>query len=258
MANATAIVAKGVIPFTLDGCQESSATLAAETTFYPRALLGRTTGGYLAKMDDSQSLIFAGVVSEHHGKQVLPAGTAGDGTIQLEYQKPRFHALAISGVAVTDIGKTVYASDDQTGVLTSASLTYANVIGQVAGYLASGIALVELAYDGVAGNLRLAASKTMAATGTQTLTRWDIGKTIILPNTAAHTLNLPAIAGVPLGGRLRFVKTTSDAQAVTLDGDGSETIDASATLATIDAINDTAELVATGASTWAVQSRDIT
>lgn len=257
MANATDIVKKGVIPFQTDGAQESSATLASETTFYPRALLGRTTGGYLAKMDDSQSLILAGVVSEKHGKQTLPAGTAGDGTIQIDYQKPRFIGLAISGVAVTDIGKTVYASDDQTGVLTPASLTYANVVGQLVGVLASGIGLVELAYDGVAGNKRLGAARVMAATGTQSLTKWDCGKHILLPNTAAHTLNLPAIAGCPAGAEITFAKTTSDAQAVTLDGDGSETIDGATTLATIDAQHDTVAIKSTG-SAWIVQNRDIT
>src|SRR4051812_49374785 len=124
MSNATDIVKKGTIPFGLDNAQESSATLAAATNFFPHAMLGRTTGGYLAKMDDAQSLIFAGVVNEDHGKQALPAGTAGDGTIPLNYKKPRFLDVAISGIAVTDIDKPVYALFDQTGTLDPAATTY--------------------------------------------------------------------------------------------------------------------------------------
>ena len=256
MANATDIVKKGVVRWTDEFLEESSATLAAETRFYPNAMIGRTTGGYLAKFDDSQSMIFVGTVRNDQGSPLLPIGTAGDGTIELPYETPRFMELAITSVAVTDIGKPVYASDDQLGVLTLATV-YGNLIGVVRRKVATNIALVELAYDGVGGNARLGAIRTMAATGAQTISKWDIGKTIIVPNTAALTLTLPAVASAHSGGRLQFVKTTSDAQIVTLDGDGSEEIDAATTLTTIDAIYDTAELVNTG-SRWVVLNRDIT
>lgn len=255
MANATTKVAKTFISW-LSQWKRSSATLGSATNFYPVAMLGITTTGYLAKFDDAASMIFAGLVRAD-SVVALPAGTAADGTIDLEYDRPEAFALAISSVAATDIGKTVYAVDDQTGTLDASTRTYANVVGKVIDVLASGIALVEPAYDGVAGNKRLSAAKFMAATGTQTLTKWDIGKTIFLPNTAAHTLNLPAVADVQAGAGLQFVKTTSDAAAVTLDGNSSENIDGSTTLATIDAQYDTAHLVSTGAA-WIVTARDIT
>lgn len=255
MANATDIVKKGTVRWTDEFGEESAATLASETTFYPQAMLGRTTGGYLAKFDDTQSLIFVGVVRNDQGSPKLPAGTAGDGTLELPYQQPRYLELAVSGVAVTDIGKTVYASDDQTGVLTLGT-TYANVVGVVRRVVASGTALVELCYDGVAGHARLGAVKTLAATGAQSLTKWDIGKTIVVPNTGAYSITLPAVADAAAGGRLQFVKTTSDAAAATLDGNASETIDGATTLATIDAQYDTAEIVNTG-SAWVVLNRDI-
>lgn len=254
MANATDIVKKGTVRWTDEFLEESSATLAAETRFYPNAMVGRTTGGYLAKFDDTQSMIFVGVVRNDQGAPLLPAGTAGDGTIELPYQTPRYFELAISSVAVTDIGKVVYASDDQTGVLTLGT-TYGNVVGVVRRVVASGIALVEAAYDGVAGNARLGAIRTMAATGAQSLTKWDIGKTIIVPNTAALTITLPAVASTNAGGRLQFVKTV-DTNAATLDGADSEEIDAATTLATLDAIYDCAEIVNVG-TRWVVLNRDI-
>lgn len=255
MANATDIVKKGVVRWTDEFGEESAATLASETRFYPNAALGRTTGGYLAKFDDAQSMIFVGVVRNDQGAPLLPAGTAGDGTLELPYQQPRYLELAISGVAVTDIGKVVYASDDQTGVLTLGT-TYGNVYGVVRRVVASGIALVELNYDGVAGHARLGAVKTLhASTTPQTLSKWDIGKTIIVPNTGAISIVLPAVASAVSGGRLQFVKTV-DTNAATLDGADSEEIDAATTLATIDAIYDTAELVNVG-TRWVVLNRDI-
>lgn len=255
MANATDIVKKGTVRRTDEFGEESSATLAAETRFYPNAMLGRTTAGYLAKFDDAQSMVFVGVVRNDQGSPLLPIGTAGDGTIELPYQQPQFFELAVSGVTVADIGKVVYASDDQTGVLTLGT-TYANVVGTVRRVVASGIALVEPAYDGVAGNLRLGAVRTLAATGAQSLTKWDVGKTILVPNTGAYSITLPAVADAAAGGRLQFAKTTTDAAAATLDANASEEIDGATTLATIDAAYDTAEIVNTGVR-WIVLNRDI-
>lgn len=91
----------------------------------------------------------------------------------------------------------------------------------------------------------------LAATGAQTLGVADFtsGKlTVLGPNTAAKTVNLPPVAAVPVGALLRLKKTSADAFAITLDGDGAETVGGGATFATIDAANDTAEFVNTGAA----------
>jgi hypothetical protein len=255
MANATAKVKKAYTD-TLGAEQQkrSSITLGAETTYYSGAMVGMTSAGYLDKFDDSEGMVFVGIVRDN---QVLPAGTAADGTIDLQILKPAYIELAISSVAVTDIGKPVYAVDDQTGTLDPSTRTYANVVGSVEDVKSSGIAIVRCAYDGVAANARLMAAKVMAATGTQTLSKFDVGKLILLPNTAAHTLNLPPVADCPAGAVLEFAKTSSDAAAVTLDGNSSENIDGSTTLATVGAIYDTVRLRSIG-SAWVVMARDIT
>ena len=256
MANATDIVKKAAVHWTDEFFEESSATLSAETRFYQNAMLGRTTGGYLAKFDDTQSMILCGVVRGDQGNPLLPSGTAGDGTIDLGYQQPRFMEIALASVAVTDIGKPCYATFDQTATLDPSATTYSNLIGIVRRVVASGIALVEMVYDGVAGNLRCGAVRVLAATGTQTIYVWDIGKTIKITGTAAQTINLPAVASAQTGGTLQFVKTTSNAVAATLDADGSENIYGATTLATIDAQYDTARLWNSG-SEWVVLNRDI-
>lgn len=255
MANATDIVKKGVVRRTDEFIERGVETLAAETRFWPNAMLGVDTSGYLCKFDDTQAAIFFGVVTQDQGAPLLPASTAGDGTAKLRAQQPQRFELAVSGVAVTDIGKKVYAADDQTGVLTNGG-TFSNFVGHVVDVVATGIALVEPCYDGVAANARYNVARTMAATGAQTLTKYDLNKVILLPNTGAYALTLPAVADTQAGDTLRFLKTTSNAAAVTLTGSGAETIDGSNTLATVDAQYDTAVLVSTGAA-WIVESRDI-
>ena len=256
MGNATSKVNKALVRWTDEHMKRSAATLASETTFYTGAMIGITTAGYYAKFDDAQSMIFAGLVRGDQGNPVLPAGTAGDGTIDLDVARPRYFELAISSVAVTDIGKPVYAVDDQTGTLDPTTRTYGNLIGMVVDVAASGIALVEPAYDGVAGNLRLRAARYFDAAANVTISKWDINKTILANNTANITANLPAIANCPAGSQLTVLKVNSNANAFTLDGNSSETIDGATTLATIDAQYDAAILVSTGTA-WIVAARDI-
>lgn len=233
-------------------------TLASETSFYPGAMVGRDVTGYACKGDDAQSWFFDGFVAENRGIQVIPAGTAGDELRRLWIFRPRFAQIAISGVAVTDVGTTVYASDDQTCVLTPASLTYANPIGVVKKVVASGIALVECFYDGPAANVRLGAFRRMAATGAQSLTICDVGKTIGVANTAALALTIPAVSSVGFGRGFTIIKDhASDANAITVTCSGSDSIDGSATLATLDAAWDAVTIVACNTNRFVAVSRDI-
>lgn len=255
MANATDIVKKGVVRWSDEFIRRSTETLSAETTFYTGAMIGIDITGYYAKFDDTQSMVFAGLVRGREGNPVLAAGTAGDADLYLDIQQPRRFELAIASVAVTDIGKKVYASYDQTGVLTNGG-TYGNFVGHLVDVVASGIGLVEPAYDGVAAHARYGVSRTLAATGNQTLTKLDLNKTILVPNTAALSVILPAVAGTQAGDRLTIVKTSADAEIVTIDGADSEEIDGATTLTSMDAAYDTVVLVSTGAA-WIVLGRDI-
>lgn len=257
MANATDRVAKKIVRAQDRFRKRSAETLAAATRFYVGALIGIDSTGYYCKADDTQSWIMAGVVRGDQGNPLLPAGTAGDGTIDLDIEMPDEVELAISGVAVTDIGKTVYALFDNQGTLDFGATTYANVIGEVTDYVSSGVARVRLAYDGVAANMRLGAAKRVAATGATTLSKFDAGKRIFCANTAAKTITLPPVADVPAGRTIEIFKDhASDTNILTLAGDGSENIDGANTLTTLDAPWDVARLVSNGAR-WIVASRDI-
>lgn len=251
MANATATVKRGAVRRTDEFINLPLVAHTTRTVYYANAAIGLNTSGYVNKLDDTASYLFVGLVREE--LVINEANSAGDASIKL-HQPLRFEA-AFSSIARTDIGKKVYASDDQTFVITSGT-TYGNLVGILVERISATIGLVEGAYDGVAANKRLSASRVLAATGAQTVTKWDLNKTIFLPNTATYTATLPAVADTQAGDRLHFVKTTSDAAAVTLDGAASETIDGATTLATLDAQYDCATLVSTGAA-WIVENRDI-
>ena len=256
MPNATAKVNKAVVKWTDENHKRSLETLAVETEFFTGAFLGTDTSGYLCKGDDTQSWVFAGVVRGTEGDPVFPAGTAGARALGIEHQKPRYAEVAVSGVAVTDIGKKVYALFDNEGTMSAAATTFGNLIGVIEDVPYSGTALVRLSYDGKGDHVALGAARVLPATGNVTLSKYDIGKTIFCPSTAAQTVNLPPIADTQAGDRLTFVKTTADAVILTIDGNASETIDNATTLATIDARYDTATIVSTGTE-WVVVNRDI-
>lgn len=100
---------------------------------------------------------------------------------------------------------------------------------------------------------------TLAATGAQTLTAADLlgGDLIILAtNTAAQTLNLPSVTLIPPGTKLFVKKISGGAYALTIDPAGSETIAGGTTLATIDADNDLAQFISTGAA-WVLLTSTI-
>jgi hypothetical protein len=257
VANATGIVKKGKVGVTDRFRKRSCETLAAETRFYTHAFIGIDSTGYYCKGDDTQSWLFAGVVRGNEGNPLLPAGTANDGTIDLDIEMPTHLEVDLTSVAVTDIGKPVYATFDQTVSLSTSDTTYGNVVGHVADTVAANIALIELAYDGVAAHRRLMTAKRLAATGAQTLSRLDMGKTIFCANTATLTVTLPAIADIPQGWGFTFVKDhASDANAITLQANASENIDGANTYTAIDAAWDCATLVSNG-TRWVITSRDI-
>jgi|WetSurMetagenome_2_1015567.scaffolds.fasta_scaffold436085_1 predicted RecA/RadA family phage recombinase len=98
---------------------------------------------------------------------------------------------------------------------------------------------------------------SLAATGNQSLAVADFlggDLTVLAPNTAALTLTLPSVGDIPIGAKLTIRKTSADAQAVTLDGAGSETIGGGATFATIDAAGDRATFQSDGTAWQLVTS----
>lgn len=252
MANATTRTNVGQVELTSIDTTKRLLVSTAQT-YYPGELLGMNASGYVTKLDDTASLGFIGVCDE--GAEVVVPSGASAGDYSLLVSRPRYIGVKTSGAAITDVGRTVYAAyNDEVSFSPG---TYGNVIGTVHEFKTATRVIVKVTHGvGAQANREVGAATTLAATGTVTLTKFDLNKTIFCPNTAGQTVNLPAVALASAGDRLTFVKTSADAAAVTLDGNSSETIDGATTLATIDADNDTAVLVTNG-SEWVVLSRDI-
>jgi len=178
--------------------------------------------------------------------------TAGGINVKLHQAVDIVHPL--TGVANGDIGKDVYASDDETLTLSPGSNSR---IGRVVAVEATNLARVRCqpvaSLSGILDNSPI----VTLADANATLTLDHVNRVLLIGNTAARTLTLPAVASVRAGGWIQVVKTSAALFAVTLDGNAAETIDGAATLATIDAQYDTALLLCTG-SEWIVLNRDIT
>lgn len=79
---------------------------------------------------------------------------------------------------------------------------------------------------------------------------------ILLANTTAFTITLPKVSVCGDGLKYLFIKSTSDAEIITLDGAGSETINGSATNTDIDAQYDRIGIVSTS-NGWLIYERFI-
>lgn len=216
---------------------------------YKGALVGRNRStGYARALVAGDELLG---IAYAQADNTISGHTAGGIDVRLFQSVDIVHTL--TGVVTGDIGKDVYASDDETLTLTP---TGNSRIGRVVAVDSTNTARVRAQpvtqLEGVLDNNVI----IQLADASATLTLDHVNRVLLIGNTAARTLTLPAVATVRAGGWLRVVKTSSDAFAVTLDGNASETIDGAATLATMDAQFDTVHLVCTGTE-WIVLSRDI-
>lgn len=216
MANAIARVPTAMRSVLDERLSHSWGTLSAAVTVYTGAMVG-LNAGYLANFDDTASMRFFGIVLEDHGNPVLPSNgaatsTAGDGTADLDVKQPPAFELAIAGVAITDIGRRVYALDNQTGTLSPSATTYANLIGVVKdlvyaanpGSPVAGYALVAPIYNIPAGNqLQVAAVSGAVQVKASTV--------IITDATVAALTIADPTTGVHDGLEIIFIATTAQA-----------------------------------------------
>lgn len=181
----------------------------------------------------------------------LTGHTAGGIDVRLHQALDIVHTL--TGVTNADIGKDVYASADNTLTLTP---TGNSRVGRIVAVEATNEARVRCRPISLLSGALENGPVVSLADESATLTLDHMNRTLLIANTAARTLTLPAVATVRAGGWFRVVKTSADAYAITLDGNASETIDGSATYSDIEVQYDCALLVCTGTE-WIILSRDV-
>jgi hypothetical protein len=216
---------------------------------YKGALVGRDRStGYarpLVAGDDFLGVAYA------RADNTVAGHTAGGINVRLHQRVDVVHTLA--SVVLGDVGKEVYASADDTLTLTA---TNNSRVGRIVAVEATNTARVRCQPIGqVSGALENGAIVSLADAAA-TLTLDHLNRTLLIANTAARTLTLPPVASARAGAWLRLVKTNAAAFAVTLDGDGAETIDGGATFAGVDAQYDVIKVLCTGTE-WIILSRDL-
>lgn len=190
-------------------------------------------------------------IAYRQADNTIAGHTAGGVRVRLHQAVDIVHALA--GVTTADIGKDVYASDEETLTLTP---TGKSRVGRVVAVEGVGVARVRCGpVMGLSGVLENAPVMTLADANA-TLTLDHMNRTLLMANSAARTLTLPPVATVRAGGWFRLVKTNATAAAITLDGNAAETIDGAATYAAVDAAYDCVLVFCTGTE-WVILSRDI-
>lgn len=244
MANATARVQMTSTPIP-DSKRKWELVGSLSTTYYPGCMMGVAATGYAQKLDDTAKLTFIGINAET--TDIIGESTDSSGDRKINVDRPGLFQMTISSAAITDVGKKVYALYDNE--VSYSDGTYGNYVGRVFSYIDSTTVLVAppwSPFHDVACGYNSVFSANAAA-GT-TLTRMDLNKIILVPNTAAVTITLPAVALCSPGDRLTFIKTTSDAFAFTLDGNASETINGATTLASGASQYETLTIVTDGAA----------
>lgn len=135
----------------------------AADIIYEGAAVGDNASGYARPLVAGDA--FLGFAEE---KADNSAGAAGDVNVRV---KARGRVkLAISGLAITDVGKPVYASDDDTFTLTASTNS---AIGRVLRWVSTGVGIVE--FDVSRGGIGVLAALTDSTTGTADGTVGDVG-----------------------------------------------------------------------------------
>jgi len=108
----------------------------AADILYEGAAIGDNASGYMRPLVSGDP--FRGFVERKVDNSV---GSAGDKNVRL--LKRGLIKLSVSGLAITDVGRPVYATDDDTFVLTGIG-TY---IGHVYRYISSGVGIIAFSAD---------------------------------------------------------------------------------------------------------------
>ena len=186
----------------------------------------------------SAGLPFAGFAAEQIEARFAPTaagGAAVAGGANVTVERGMFFAtVPLSGVSAAMVAarRPVFMTDDATFTVDPTDATF---VGVLAGIPASGYALV-LVQTASTQRPSFLGVKTLAATGAQTILASDADKLLLIANTAAVTLTLPAAADWA-GRTITIKKTGGGTFTATLDGAGSETIDGAATSTLLTADN---------------------
>lgn len=217
--------------------------VAASTTIYKGALVGRSSG-YARELNAGDA--FAGVAYETVDNS---SGSAGDKYVQVWVSG--IFEFALSGAAISNNERELYASDDATLTTTKGSNSY---IGTQTEVPATGKVRVRIEPNHPLMSLVKKVTTKASATNVA-IALGDLNGIIVVTGTTASNLNLPAAASAGAGAWVTFVKTGASG-ALTIEPNASETIDGGANNAEMDAAADSVTIVCDGTG-WYITAKKI-
>ncbi|QOJ15661.1 MAG: hypothetical protein HRU75_13865 [Planctomycetia bacterium] len=221
----------------------------AEVVIYKGAFVGRNrTTNYARPLTAGDE--FVGVALGHCDHSAVGA-VAGAKRVRVQQVVDIVHGVPFSGAS--DVGRPVFASDDGTLTLSPAG---GSRVGRIVSWESAASVRVRCGPIGSLSGILEGFAATTLGDASATLAVEQMNRVLFIANTAARTLTLPAAASCRAGAWFALVKTSAAAFAVTLDPNGSETIDGQATFGGVDAAYDTVIVVCTGAE-WVILARDI-
>lgn len=220
------------------------------------SFLGLNAAGFVVPL--TAGLPFAGICR----KTILAKDAASaNGQVQIQAATGRFTFVGVIAgqtAATLVAGTHVYASNDNDLSITAeaGNSFIGKIVDLYTGFganVTNGVVIEAQTFhvNGLGATGDLGSALLADAAATLTVSQLDLFLTI--PNTAARTLTLPAVASCT-GRYFRIKKTTAAAFAVTLQANASENIDQANTYATATAQNSFVEIRSDGTQ-WIVTSK---
>ena len=110
--------------------------VAAGELIYQGAVIGYNSSGYVRNLNNTDN--FAGFAEDH-----IDNSTGLDGAKRIRIRKRGSILLEITGITLTDLGRAVYATNNNNFTLSPTNAVY---VGQISKIEASGTAVVEFAF----------------------------------------------------------------------------------------------------------------
>lgn len=199
MSNATKRAQTTYEPFNIDAKFQVGMASTAQT-YYPGALVGLNTSGYGTKMDDTAQIRFQGISAQ---PQTTIASGGSDGDVKLEVVQPRYITMDIASAAVTDIGRPVYATDDQTASFSPGS--FGNLIGYVHSLVSSTSVRIECAWE--SGRRARKPHQVASASGAVVIKE----STVVITKAGVAALTIADPAAADDGIEMTFISATAQA-----------------------------------------------
>lgn len=200
----------------------------------------------------AQALASGEIIQLSDGRAGVIAGLSAIaiGEAACAYTRGIFLAAAATGVTFIE-GETVFWDASANTAINSEDTGLADfALGVAVAAKVSGVLVVNVDL-----NAHVSRQKILEIAAATTLTAADLGATVYGDTQAgAFSVTLPTAASCK-GGRFTFIRAGTGVNALTLDGDASETVDNATTVATMDAARDTLTIESNGSAWFIVAAR---